>query len=330
MSGPAPGADGRKAGAMLALFSGTTLYPPMTDLVVTIVAASGAALDRGTVAAVADALAAAVGAPGRPDWLDPGRACDVTVPGAASMAVAAEAAARRALAGRTADAIAQPAAGRRKALLVADMEATVIENELIDDLGREVGRLGEVAAVTRQAMNGEIPFAEALAARARLFAGLGADALDRVAAGIRPMPGAATLVRTMRRDGARTVLVSGGFGVFVRRVHRLLGFDDAFGNELEMAEGRLTGRLARLDITAEGKRDALLQSAAEAGLAAEAVLAVGDGANDVPMLLAAGLGVAFRPKPAVALAVPRRLEHADLTALLHAQGYRRRDFADPP
>ncbi len=175
-------------------------------------------------------------------------------------------------------------------------------------------------------MNGEIDFAEALAARVALLAGTKTEVLAEAAARIRLCPGAHSLVATMRAPGAATALVSGGFTVFADRVAAELGFDRVVANRLEIAEGRLTGRVLPPIVTGETKQQALLALAVELAVTPAATLAVGDGANDLPMLEAAGLGIAFHAKPAVAAAARSRFNHADLTALLYAQGYRKADF----
>ena len=224
--------------------------------------------------------------------------------------------------------MAQPAARRKKQVLVADMEATVIENEMLDELADIIGRRPEVAEITRRAMNGEIDFVDALNARTRLLAGLDEGAIENVAARMRVTQGARVLIATMRHAGALTVLVSGGFSVFANRVAAALGFDRVVANRLEVSAGRITGQVQQPIVTRESKHRALLAAARERGVPLALTLAVGDGANDLPMLAAAGLGIAFHARPAVAAAAPRRIAHADLTALLYAQGYRRDEFID--
>jgi len=218
------------------------------------------------------------------------------------------------------------AAGQRaKKLLVADMESTLIAQELIDELADVAARREEIAALTRATMRGDIDFAASLRHRVSLLAGLTTDDLARVAERISPMPGAERLVREMKAAGARTALVSGGFTVFTERVAEVLGLETQRGNVLEIRNGRLTGHVHEPILDAAGKRDVLLELAADADLDLSQVLAVGDGANDLLMLDAAGLGVAFRAKPVVRAAMRARpggavIEYADLTALLHLQG----------
>jgi phosphoserine phosphatase len=250
---------------------------------------------------------------GPTDWLGP-TACDV--------AGMSEAALRAAIGERPIDVVVQPAAGRRKRLLVADLESTIIENEMLEELADFLGLRAHVAEITRRAMNGEIDFVGALTERVALLRGLPDNVLDEAARRIRLMPGARALIATLRRAGVTTALVSGGFTVFAERVAAELGFDRVVANRLDIAEGKLAGTVQPPIVTGAAKRDTLMALAGELGLALDETLAVGDGANDLPMLGTAGLGVAFRAKPAVAAASRWRIDHADLTALLYAQGYR--------
>ena len=273
------------------------------------------------LAATAVAAIAAVGArAGRLDWLAPGVACDIPFDGADRDS--AESGARKALDGAPVDIVVQPAAGRRKSLLVSDMESTIIENEMVDDLAAFVGAHEQVAEITRRAMRGEILFRPALRQRVALLAGLDEAKLAPARDAITYMPGARELVRTMRANGAYTALVSGGFGTFTTHVREALGFEFDLANDLEIVDGRLTGRVAEPILGRDAKLEALLELAGERGLGPEDALAVGDGFNDLPMIEAAGLGVAFRAKPAVAAAADARIDHGDLTALLFLQGYR--------
>jgi phosphoserine phosphatase len=227
------------------------------------------------------------------------------------------------------DIIVQPEAGREKRLLVADMDSTMIQCECIDELADYAGLKPEIAAITEGAMRGELDFAQALDARVALLAGLDADVIDRcLAERVRATPGAATLVRTMRARGARCVLVSGGFTRFAEPVASMLGFDRAIANELLVEDGRLTGAVAKPIVGAETKLATLRAEAEAMGIGLDATLAVGDGANDLPMIRAAGLGVAYRAKPVVAAAAAARIERGDLTALLFAQGIGRDEWIE--
>jgi phosphoserine phosphatase len=224
----------------------------------------------------------------------------------------------------------QPAAGRRKAMLLADMDSTMIAQECIDELADEAGVGPRVAAITARAMNGELDFEAALRARVALLAGLDAAVIGRVIGTRLTMaPGAAVLVATMRRAGAHAALVSGGFTAFTGPVADRLGFHEHRANTLLVARGRLTGEVAEPVLGREAKVAALHEIAAARGLAAQDVIAVGDGANDLGMLHAAGTGVALHAKPAVAAQCDLRINHGDLTALLYLQGYTRDDFAAP-
>ena len=225
------------------------------------------------------------------------------------------------------DVAVQPAAGRRKRLLVADMDSTMIGEECIDELAGVLGLKEKVAAITEQAMRGEIAFEGALRERVALLAGIDTAVIDRLLADtIRLTPGARTLVQTMRRHGAHTALVSGGFTAFAGPVAARLGIDEVRANTLAIAGGRLTGRVVEPILGAGAKRDRLEALTRELRLARTETLAVGDGANDLAMLAAAGRGVAFHAKPTVAAAADARIDHGDLTALLYYQGYRASEF----
>ncbi len=272
-----------------------------------------------TIIAGSGAVRAALAAP-EPDWLAPGRACDLLLTD--RDATMAEAVARQVIGDAAIDVLVQPAAGRRKRVFVADLESTIIENEMLDELADFVGLRAHVAEITRRAMNGELDFAAALAERVALLKGLPATVLDEAATRIRLMPGARALLATLSTAGVRTALVSGGFTVFAERIAAELGFEQVVANRLDIAEGLIAGTVAAPILTRETKRDTLLQLAQRYGVPLTATLAIGDGANDLPMLDAAGLGIAFHAKPAVAAASRWRLDHADLTGVLFAQGYR--------
>jgi phosphoserine phosphatase len=261
-----------------------------------------------------------------PEWLASGISCDIGFAGAEP--TRAEAALRERLAGAPIDLAVQPSAGRRKRLLLADMESTIITRELIDELAALAG-LGEtVAAITMRSMRGEVDFARSLRERVAMLAGQPEALLARVEALIEPMPGARTLVRTMGAHGARTALVSGGFDRFAAIVAADCGFDEFHANRLEIAEGKLTGKVAGPILDRAGKRAVLRRIAADLALPLRATAAIGDGANDIAMLQSAGLGVAFRAKPALAAVAKFRLDHGDLTGLLYLQGYRSEEFKE--
>ena len=218
--------------------------------------------------------------------------------------------------------------GRRKGLLVADMDSTIVCSETLDELAVRAGVGERVAAITARSMNGEIDFAGALRERVALLKGLEASALDATWAETRLTPGARTLVATMRAHNATTALVSGGFTWFTARVAAACGFDIHHANQLGIEADRLTGRVAEPILGREAKLESLRSLAGSRGLRMAATLAVGDGANDLDMLREAGVGIAFHARPVVAGAVPNRVDHADLRALLFAQGYRAADFTE--
>jgi len=274
-------------------------------------------LDEGTVQACIEILRATGANVGAPDWLAPGAACDIPFEGE-GMDI-----------GMTGiDAVIVPADGRRKKLLVADMESTMIENEMLDELADFLDLREKIAGITARAMNGEIDFEAALDARVELLKGLPVVALDEAAKRIVYMPGGATLVATMKKHGAYCALVSGGFTYFTRMVREKLGFDFDAANMLEIDGRTLAGTVTRPILGKEAKLSTLQRLCDERGLGLGDAITVGDGANDLPMLKAAGLGVAFHAKPMVAAQVPARIRNGDLTALLYLQGYRRSDFIE--
>lgn len=208
-----------------------------------------------------------------------------------------------------------------KRLLVADMDSTIIGQECIDELADFAGRKAEIAAITEAAMRGELDFAEALRARVAALAGLAEEAIDRtLAERVRLNPGARTLVATMKAHGARCVLVSGGFTAFTGPVSAMAGFDRQVANRLDITGGRLSGHVAEPIVDSATKRSVLLAECAALGIGPEDTLAVGDGANDIPMLEAAGLGIAYRAKPRAAAAADAHIREGDLSAILWAQG----------
>ncbi len=228
-----------------------------------------------------------------------------------------------------ADIVVQPAEGREKKLIVADMDSTMITVECIDELADYAGIKAQIAEVTEAAMRGELDFAEALDARVALLKGLGADAIDRcLAERVRLMPGARTLVQTMKARGAMAILVSGGFTRFAEPVGAQIGFDRVIANELLIEGDALTGAVSKPIVDSSTKETTLLGAMAELGLDASATMAVGDGANDLAMIRQAGLGVAYHAKPIVAAAAGARIDHGDLTALLYAQGIARSEWVE--
>lgn len=221
-----------------------------------------------------------------------------------------------------------PAEGRRKRLLVADMDSTIVTGETLDELAAQAGLGERVAAITRESMEGRLDFAQALRARVAMLRGLAVSALERTWEGVHLSPGARTLVATMRAHGAQAVLVSGGFTFFTGRVAALCGFDAHQANTLLDDGAALTGAVAEPILDRDAKRAALHRHAAEMGIPLADTLAVGDGANDLAMIQDAGLGVAYHAKFIVAAAAHVRVEHADLRALLYFQGYKASEFRD--
>ena len=255
-------------------------------------------------------------------WIDQGDAAD--------LAVADAAAARVALEGwEGVDVVVQPRRHRRKRLLVADMDSTIIGQECIDELADYAGIKPEVAAITERAMRGELDFAASLRERVALLTGLDAGVIARcIAERIRPNPGAASLVSTMRLHRAETILVSGGFTAFVAPIAEAVGFERFEANELEVRDGKLTGAVVGRIVDCAVKRDTLVEARDRLGLDTEMTLAIGDGANDIAMIEEAGTGVAVRAKPALAAVADARLDHHGLDALLWAQGIPRAEWVE--
>jgi len=269
----------------------------------------------------AASLAARLRPLGPPDWLCEAYAFDLPLEGDAQ---AARAFARDAAKGMTADINVVPRANRRKTLLAADMESTIIDCECVDELAAIAGVGEKVAAITGRVMRGEIAFAPALRERVALLKGLPLSALQRVYdERVRFNPGAKALVATMRAHGAETLLLSGGFTWFTERVAREAGFDINCANVLLDDGEALLGTVQEPILGREAKVQALQHAAAARRTSLSETLAVGDGANDVDMVQRAGLGVAWHAKPILANAAAARVDHADLTALLYLQGYRK-------
>ena len=279
-------------------------------------------LAAGDISAARDRLAVAGCDPTGHGWIDEDYAADIAF-------AADPVAARNAIDGafQGVDVVVQPVEGRVKRLLVADMDSTMITIECIDELADYAGIKPQIAAVTEAAMRGELDFESALDARVALLEGLDEAVIERChAERVRIMPGAVELVRTMRHNGARTILVSGGFTRFAEPVAASIGFDQAIANVLEIADGKLTGTVAKPIVGSDAKLRTLAEAADALYLPLEATLAVGDGANDLAMIKRAGLGVAYHAKPVVAAAAAARIDHNDLTALLYAQGIARADW----
>lgn len=279
-------------------------------------------LDDEMVAAATAQLAAAGVMAGPPQWIDRGSAADLPLTGDAARA-------RAVLAEWPApvDVVLHRAGARRKRLIIADMDSTMITVECIDELADYAGIKPQIAAITERAMAGELDFRAALAERVMLLKGMDAGVIDRcLAERVALMPGARTLVHTMQDHGARAVMVSGGFTRFAEPVGAEIGFDRVVANILEIADGKLTGRVLEPVVDSGVKEATLRAECAAQGIDIADALAVGDGANDAPMLAAAGLGVAYRAHSVARAAADASVMHGDLTALLWAQGYARREW----
>lgn len=274
------------------------------------------------------ALASQAVAAAAADWLADDVACDLALP-AGLDATEALATLREAVASEPVDVVVQQREGRAKKILIADMDSTMIDQECIDELADEIGVKEHVAAITARSMNGEIAFEPALRERVALLKGLDAEVIDRIISGrLTLASGGRELVATMRKHGAWTALVSGGFDVFTSRIGDMLGFHENRANHLIVEDGGLlAGTVAEPILGRAAKAQALLEISARLGLTPADAIAVGDGANDLDMIRLAGTGVALHAKPAVAAEAGFRIDHGDLTALLYIQGYRRSEFA---
>jgi phosphoserine phosphatase len=269
---------------------------------------------------------------GLPKWLDAGIAADIpfTPPaGIDQRGIAGQV--RNALASRAADVVVQAIVHRRKRLFLADMDSTMIGQECIDELADHAGLRAQVAAITERAMRGEIVFEPALRERVAVLKGMPESVVeDVIASRIVLTAGGRELVATMRANGAYTCLVSGGFTQFTNRIAAMIGFDENRANTLLVdGKGRFSGLVSEPILGREAKLNTLNELRERLRITPDETMAIGDGANDIPMIEAAGLGVAFHAKPAVAEAAAVRIDHGDLTALLYAQGYAREEFVTP-
>ena len=260
------------------------------------------------------------------NWLAERTACEFA-PADGVEAGPAEIGLREALAAHPVDVVVQPVEGRRRKILIADMDSTMIDQECIDELADEIGMKDHIAAITRRAMNGEIAFEPALRERVLLLKGLPVSVISHVLdTRITLAAGGRELIATMKRNGAHTALVSGGFTAFTGPVAARLGFDENIANRLLEEDGRLAGKIAEPILGRQAKAEALAATAARLGLTPADAIAVGDGANDLDMIRLAGAGVALHAKPSVAAQARIRIDHGDLTALLYIQGYRQSEF----
>ena len=288
------------------------------DSVLVLIAAPGShAIDAEIAKTVEDLTGTA------PLWLAEGEALELIVPQSFAGVTDLE----DMFKARPIDIALVPARNRRKRLLLADMDSTMIDQECVDELGVVAGLGAEISAITARAMAGELDFEGALRERVALLAGLDETTISEVIANrITFKPGSATLLATMKANGAHTALVSGGFLQFTRYVTQSLGFHEHHGNELIVERGRLMGKVCEPILGRNAKLALLQTTTARLGLTLDDAITVGDGANDIPMLKAAGIGVALHAKPKVQTEVPIRINHGDLTAALYLQGYRRSAF----
>ena len=280
------------------------------------------ALNEGDVSALADRLAASGASSVSRHWIEPGSACDLGFEGDPL-------AARTVLEGAVSsiDVIVQKTAESRRRLIVADMDSTMITVECIDELADYAGIKPQIAEVTERAMRGELDFEAALRSRVALLKGLPESAIEQcLAERVRIMPGARELVGTIRANGGHAVLVSGGFTRFTAPVAAEIGFDRAVSNTLGIVDGFLDGTVTGEIVGATAKKDTLAATLAAKGWQVAEALAVGDGANDIPMIEVAGLGVAYHAKPKTAAAADGCVRHGDLTTILYAMGYSRADW----
>ena len=294
----------------------------MQNVLTLVVNSEVADLDTSRVSAATDALASAGADVGVIDWLADKISCDIPFSGIEH--TKAIKLVKNLLAGI--DVFAQPVAGRKKTLLLADMDATIVTCETLDELADFAGKKNQIAEITARAMNGEIAFGDALRQRVGMLEGLDVDSLAKTLSRMELMSGARTLVQTMRQNGAYTALVSGGFKYFTSHIREQVGFHEDVSNEFEIKDGKLTGRIGDTLIDKDGKLATLYRLAQQLSISVADSVTVGDGANDLPMLQAAGLGMAFHAKPLVAASARHQIEYSDLTSVLYAQGYRQTEF----
>ena len=275
---------------------------------------------------VIDAARAVLASPSQAEWLFDEVAADIRFSSTEDIRTISDRL-RTALNELSIDVVVQPQADRRKKLLLADMDSTMIGQECIDELADFAGLKAHVAAITERAMRGEIAFEPALRERVALLKGLPVTVVNEVLKSrITLTPGAVELIRTMRANGAYTCLVSGGFTLFTTRVAELIGFQENRANELLVEDSKLTGKVAEPILGREAKLATLVDLRESFDIDNLDTMVVGDGANDLAMIEQAGAGVAYHAKPAVAAAAGMRIDHGDLTALLYIQGYRRSEF----
>lgn len=282
------------------------------------------ALDDTTVLSARAALQECGAEIGANDWLSEEEAVDI--PFDKIKPNLAETAVRTALGKAKIDVIAQRTYRRRKKLLIADMDSTIVIGETLDELAAFAGLKNEITAITERAMRGELDFEEALHARVSMLKDLDESYLAQTMDDVELSPGATELVKTMRAHGAFTALISGGFSYFTDRIRESVGFHSSLGNHLGMKNGKLTGKVIPPIVGKEVKLEMMIDMAEQQSLGISQTMSIGDGANDVPMLSKAGIGIAYHAHPVARVAARARLDHVDLTGALFIQGYRRTDF----
>lgn len=297
------------------------------DNVLTLIAnPAEAILDDSTVLSVREALDTLHVETAPADWLAAGQAVDLKLGDADTYAV--ESCVRQTLSDAPIDVVVQKAYRRQKKLLIADMDSTIVVGETLDELAAYAGLKDEIAAITQRAMRGELDFAAALYERVAMLQGLDESYLHETMAQVELSPGAKILVSTMRAHDANTALISGGFSFFTDQVRQQVGFHTSLGNQLQIMDGKLTGKVIPPIIDKDTKLNMLIDTAEQLGLGMSDTMAIGDGANDVPMLSAAGTSVAYHAHPVAREAARARLDHTDLTGALFVQGYRLDEFTN--
>lgn len=298
--------------------------PIMTHVLTLVAGAANGPLTDDQIAKARDAVATLGVATGDLVWLADDLACDLMIGDCDEEQI--DAVVSSVLAAHAIDSFVQPVAGRRKQLLLADMDSTIIAEESLDELAGYVGIKDKIAAITARAMAGELDFEAAITERVGLLKDLPVSAIEEAVAAMTINPGAAELVATMRANGATCMLVSGGFEHFTGAVSVKLGFNGHQGNRLEIADDKMTGRIDGPIRDQHAKLKTLNETARSLKLSLDQTMTVGDGANDVPMLMAAGSGVAYYGKPIARESARFRIQHSDLSALLYLQGYKQTEF----
>jgi len=297
------------------------------DLVLTLIAKPGCdVLDDSTISTVRMALKLRGIQIHPPVWLSEGEALDIFFDHDTLDDI--HIAVSNALQNASIDVIVQKSDRRRKKLLVADMDSTIVQGETLDELAEFAGLKEAITAITGRAMRGELDFTEALYSRVQMLKGLDESFLAKTMSAVKLSPGAPSLIKTMRANGAVTALISGGFSYFTDRIREQVGFHTSLGNQLEIKNGKLTGNVIPPIVSKDVKLEMLMDIAEQQGLSLSDTMTIGDGANDVPMLSKAGIGVAYHAHPIARQAAHARLDHANLCGALYIQGYHKNEFVN--